>query len=131
MSTKAADIQNVTLLGTDFEVIQSAKRAPNLKVDGGLFVERPLFPKSSLVAFAGVTGRWVDWTRRDRLASLTIAALVLIRGLRCCVVRPKGCCCRRFLSREAILSNEAKLQRKRWAADVENLGGGGREKAAR
>lgn len=62
-----------------------------------------LFPKSSLVAIAGVNGRWVDRTRRDRLASLTISALVLIRGLRCCVIRLQNCC---FLSREAILTNE-------------------------
>lgn len=56
----------------------------NLKVDGGLFFARSLWcPKSSLVSFDGVNGRWVDWTRRERLASLTISALVLISGLRC------------------------------------------------
>lgn len=80
---KAADIQNVILLSTDFEFIQSPQCITNLKVDGGLFFVQSLFPKSSLVAVAGVNGRWVDRTRRERLASLTISALVLIRGLRC------------------------------------------------
>lgn len=80
---KAADIQNDILLSIDFEFIQLLKRVTNLKVDGGLFFVQSLLPKSSLVAIAGVNGRWVDRTCRDRLASLTISALVLIRGL-CC-----------------------------------------------
>lgn len=83
MSMKAVNIQNVILLGIKFELIRLEKCVANLKVDGGLFFTRSLFPKSSLVAFAGVNGRWVDCTRRDRLASLTISALVLTRGLRC------------------------------------------------
>lgn len=84
MSTKAVDSQNVLLLGIYFEFIKSEKCASNLKVDGGLVVARSLlFPNSSLVAFTGVNGRWVAWTRRDRLASFTISALVLIRGFRC------------------------------------------------
>lgn len=77
----------------------------NLKVDGGLvFARSLLFPNSSLVTFTGVNGRWVAWTRRDRLASFTISALVLMRGFRCCASRLRNGC---FLSIEAILSDEA------------------------
>lgn len=105
MSMKAVNSQNVLLLVIYFEFIKSEKCVSNLKVDGGLVSARSLlFPNSSLVAFTGVNGRWVAWTRRDRLASFTISALVLIRGFRCWGMRLKNCC---FLSAEAILSDEA------------------------
>lgn len=53
----------------------------NLKDDGGLlswFARIVLVPKSCLFPFLGVNGRWVDWTRRDCLVSLTISALVFL-----------------------------------------------------
>lgn len=104
MSMKAVNSHNVLLLGIYF-VIKSEKCLSNLKVDGGLvFVRSSLFPNSSLVAFTGVNGRWVAWTRRDRLASFTISALVLIRGFRWWAIRLTNCC---FLSIEAILSDGA------------------------
>lgn len=84
MSMKAVNSQNVLLLGINLEFIKSEKCVSNLKVDGGLvFARWLLFPNSSLVTFSGVNGRWVSWTRSDRLASFTICALVLIRGFRC------------------------------------------------
>lgn len=84
MSIKAVNSENVSLLGIYFEFMKSEKCVSNLKVDGGLpFVTSLPFPNSSLVAFTGVKGRWVAWTRRDRLASFTISALVLISGFRC------------------------------------------------
>lgn len=57
----------------------------NLKVDGGLLAwsaRTELFPKSCLCPSLGVNGRWVDWTRRNCLASLTISALVFLKALR-------------------------------------------------
>lgn len=84
MSMKAVKSHNVQLLSIYFGFLNSGKCVSHLKVDGGLDFAQPLlFPNSSLVAFTGVNGRWVAWTCRDRLASFTISALVLIRGFRC------------------------------------------------
>lgn len=105
MSMKAVNSQNVLSLAIFFEVLKSEKCVSNLKVDGGLvLVQSSLFPNSSLVAFTGVNGRWVAWTRRDRLASFTISALVLIRGFGWWAIRLTNCC---LVSIEAILSDEA------------------------
>lgn len=74
----------------------------NLKVDGGLLsrsARTELFPKSCLCPSLGVNGRWVDGTRKDCLASLTISALVFLTELRRGTNGLQTSC---FLSMEAI-----------------------------
>lgn len=81
---------------------KSECRVTNLKADGGLLLESArteLFPKSCLCPSLGVNGRWVDWTLRDCLTSLTISALVFLEGLRC---EKKGLQMLDFPSAEAI-----------------------------